>query len=202
MFLFSGCAKPTTTVKTLPPAPVAPTTTVETLPARPGQAKLAVGAEPYYSKRQKTVFGQDLSQKGILPVHVHLENRGTQPLTVRPTTMSLKLPDASVVTTTGPPTREQPAAAKAGRYVAAGALFGAMGVAAAVAQDKGQARLYGKYTKEQLQEVTLTKGESVHGFVYFHMPQGIQHATGAHLIVPYLPAKGGGGEVRVPLGGM
>ena len=50
--------------------------------------------------------------------------------------------------------------------------------------------------------MTLAKGESAQGFVYFYIPQGVQHAVGAHLIVHYLPAQGRSGEVRVTLGGI
>ena len=202
MLLMSGCAKTTTTAKPSPVAPVAPTPRVGTLPAPRGQADLAAGAEPYYSTKQKMVFGQDLSQKGTLPVNVYLENRGAQPLTVRPTSMSLELPDGRGVTPTVPPPYTEPGAAKTGRYVATGALFGVMGKAAAAAQDKAKTRLHEKYQQEALGEVTLTRGESAHGFVYFYLPQGIQHAIGAHLIIPFTPAKGKGGEVRIPVGEM
>ena len=50
--------------------------------------------------------------------------------------------------------------------------------------------------------MTLAKGESAQGFVFFHIPQGVQQSVGAHLIVPYLPAQGRGDKVRIPLGGM
>jgi hypothetical protein len=59
-----------------------------------------------------------------------------------------------------------------------------------------------EYENKELREVTLAKGESAQGFVYFYIPQGVQHAVGSHLIVPYLPVQGRGGKVRVPLGGM
>ena len=67
---------------------------------------------------------------------------------------------------------------------------------------KSKPHLQKEYENKELREVTLAKGESAQGFVYFYIPQGVQHAVGAHLIVPYLPAQGRSGEVRVTLGGI
>jgi len=182
---------------------VAPITSVEALPAHKIQAELTVGADPYYSRRQKSTFGQDMSQMGILPILVYLENNGAQPLTIQPNNISLEFPDGREVNPTAPLTAAEKWGLKPGRYVAAGAVYGVTGVLATkAAHEKAKTQVREEYQKKGLQEVTLAKGESAQGFVYFYMPRGIQHATGAHLIVPYLPAKGRGGEVRVPLGGM
>jgi hypothetical protein len=197
VFQFSGCAKTSTT------ASVAPITSVEALPAYKTQTELSVGADPYYSSRQKPVFGQDMSQAGILPVLVYLQNKGAQPLTVMPNNISLKFPDGQEVKPTDPLTAAEKWGLKAGRYVAAGAVFGVAGVVSTkTAHEEDKAKLREEYQKKGLREVTLSKGESAQGFVYFYVHQGIQRATGANLIVPYLPAKGRGGEVQVPLGGM
>ena len=188
IFQFSGCAT------TAPTASVAPITTVEALPAHKTQAELTVGADPYYSRRQKSTFGQDMSQAGILPILVYLQNNSAQPVTVQPNNISKPI---------APLTASEKWGLKAGRYVAAGAFYGVTGVIATkAAHEKAKANIREEYQKKGLREVTLSKGESAQGFVYFYVPQGIQQATGANLIVPYLPAKGRGGEVRVPLGGM
>jgi len=194
---FSGCAT------TKPTASVAPITSVEALPAHKTQAELTVGADPYYSRRQKSTFGQDMSQMGILPILVYLENKSAQPVTVRPNNISLEFSDGRQVKPTAPLTAAEKWGLKPGRYVAAGAVYGVTGVLATkAAHEKAKAKVREEYQKKGLQEVTLAKGESAQGFVYFYIPRGIQHATGSHLIVPYLPAKGRGDEVRVPLGGM
>ena len=194
---FSGCAT------TAPTASVAPITSVEALPAHKTQAELTVGADPYYSRRQKSTFGQDMSQTGILPVLVYLQNEGAQPVTVQPNSISLEFLDGQEVKPVAPLTASEKWGLMAGRYAAAGAIYGVTGVIATkAAHEKAKANIREEYQKKGLQEVTLVRGESAQGFVYFYVPQGIQHATGAHLIVPYLPAEGRGGEVRVPLGGM
>jgi hypothetical protein len=197
IFQFSGCAT------TAPTASVAPITTVEALPAHKTQAELTVGADPYYSRRQKSTFGQDMSQAGILPILVYLQNNSAQPITVQPNYISLEFLDGQEVKPIAPLTASEKWGLKAGRYVAAGAFYGVTGVIATkAAHEKAKANIREEYQKKGLREVTLSKGESAQGFVYFYVPQGIQQATGANLIVPYLPAKGRGGEVRVPLGGM
>jgi hypothetical protein len=194
---FSGCAT------TAPTASVAPITSIEALPAHKTQAELTVGADPYYSRRQKSTFGQDMSQMCILPILVYLENNGAQPVTVQPNNISLEFLDGQEVKPVAPLTASEKWGLKAGRYVAAGAVYGVTGVIATKgAHEKAKGKLREEYQKKELREVTLSKGESAQGFVYFYLPQGIQQATGAHLIVPYLPAKGRGGEVRVPLGGI
>ena len=194
---FYGCAT------TAPTASVAPITSVEALPAHKTQAELTVGADPYYSRRQKSTFGQDMSQMGILPILVYLENKSAQPITIRPNNISLEFSDGRQVKPTAPLTAAEKWGLKPGRYVAAGAVYGVTGVLATkAAHEKAKAKVREEYQKKGLQEVTLAKGESAQGFVYFYVPQGVQHATGSLLIVPYLPAKGRGGEVRVPLRGM
>ena len=99
IFQFSGCAKTTSTASVAPitdggaspsQKTAAPITHVGALPAQKTQSELRVGAEPYYANRQESTFGQDMSQKGILPVMVFLQNTGAQPLKVTPTLISLE----------------------------------------------------------------------------------------------------------------
>ena len=106
IFQFSGCAKTTSTASVAPitdggASPsrktAAPITNVGALPAQKTQSELRVGAEPYYANRQGSTFGQDMSQKGILPVMVSLQNTGAQPLKVTPTLISLEFQDGGEV---------------------------------------------------------------------------------------------------------
>ena len=221
---FSGCAKTTSTASVAPitdggasppQKTAAPITNVGALPAQKTQSELGVGAEPYYANRQESTFGQDMSQKGILPVMVFLQNTGAQPLKVTPTRISLEFQDGGEVNGNSTPTALLPAPPPStGEKVA-----WAVGVTALVlivlaagpttipALRKSPAgirkeKLQEELQKTELREVTLAKGESAQGFVYFYIPQGVQQSAGAHLIVPYLPAQGRSGKVRVPLGGM
>ena len=106
IFQFSGCAKTTSTASVAPitdggaspsQKTAAPITNVGALPAQKTQSELRVGAEPYYANRQESTFGQDMSQKGILPVMVFLQNNGAQPLKVTPNLISLEFQDGGEV---------------------------------------------------------------------------------------------------------
>ena len=68
----------------------APITNVEALPAQKTLSELRVGADPYYSNKQKEMFGEDLSRTGLLPIMVYLQNKGEQPLKVNPNLISLE----------------------------------------------------------------------------------------------------------------
>jgi hypothetical protein len=229
---FSGCAKTTSTAVVAPstdggasPAQktAAPITNVGALPAQKTQSELRVGADPYYSNRQKSMFGQDMSQTGLLPVMVYLQNNGVQPLKVVPNLISLEFPNGGGVKAAALPNDLLPPAPpaplpppettgqKVGRVAAVTGLIAldlaSYGMVSAVSRSlerdrQAKPHLQKDYENKELKEVTLAKGESAQGFVYFYIPQGIQHAVGSHLIVPYLPAQGRSGEVRVPLGGM
>jgi hypothetical protein len=228
IFQFSGCAKTTSTALVAPindgrasPAqkPAAPITNVGALPAQKTQSELRVGAEPYYANRQESTFGQDVSQKGILPVMVSLQNSGAQPLKVTPTLISLEFQDGGEVNANSTPTALLPAPAPAlpspdttgAKIARVAAVTGIIVLwimsSGLLPPRKSPDEIQKKKVQEELQkselrEVTLSKGESAQGFVYFYIPQGVQQTVGAHLIVPYLPAQGRGGKVRVPLGGM
>ena len=211
---FSGCANTTSA------ASAAPSTDGGASPIRKSQSELTVGADPYYANRQISKFGLNMSQKGLLPVMVSLRNNGTQTLKVVPGTISLELQGGGVVEANSLPIGLLPAPAppppppsettdtKAGRIAKGTALVALYLVTQGMFPlrksevETQREKLQKEIQKTELREVTLAKGESTQGFVYFYIPQGIQQATGASLIVPYLPALGRGEEVRVPLGGM
>jgi hypothetical protein len=167
-----------------------------------------------------------MSQKGILPVMVSLQNTGAQPLKVTPNLISLEFQDGGEVKGNSTPASLLPAPAPAaappppettGAKVArVAAVTGIIALLPLIVwgaplleplfkkspAEIQKEKLQEKLQKTELREVTLAKGESAQGFVFFHIPQGVQQSVGAHLIVPYLPAQGRSGTVRVPLGGM
>jgi hypothetical protein len=191
---FSGCAKTTSTATTStansPPAPVAPISDVEALPAQKTQSELRVGADPYYSNKQKEMFGEDLSRTGLLPIMVYLLNKGEQPLKVNPNLISLEFQAGGEVKPSSLPSALLPephlsdtTGAKVGRVVAGiaaiAAVFIVPGGGAILTEDiarrlANKPKLRKEYPGKELREVTLAKGESAQGFVYFYLPQGIQ----------------------------
>jgi hypothetical protein len=221
---FSGCAKTTSPatapIATSTPPPVAPIADAGALSDQKTRSALRVGADPYYSNRQRSMFGQDMSQTGLLPVMVYLQNKGEQPLKVVPSTIFLEIQDGAGIQATPlptdlsgarPPTPPPPdtTGAKVARVAAVTGLIAlelvsrglVSGVSNCIERDRqAKPHLQKEYQNKELREVTLAKGESAQGFVYFYVPQGIQQTTSAHLIVPYLPIQGRSGEVRVPLG--
>lgn len=222
---FSGCAKTTSTASVAPISDggaslsqktAAPITNVGGLPAQKTQSELGAAAEPYYANRQESTFGQDMSQKGILPVMVSLQNTGAQPLKVMPSLISLEFQDGGEVNANSTPTDLLPApppstGEKVAWTVGAAALVlillagGAPVTIPTTRKSPAGIRkeaIQEELQKTELREVILAKGESAQGFVYFYIPQGVQQSAGAHLMVPYLPAQGRSGKVRVPLGGM
>jgi hypothetical protein len=221
LFQFSGYAKATspatspitTSSPTSSPSPVAPIADPGTLSDQKTQSALRVGADPYYSNRQKEMFGQDMSRTGLLPVMVYLQNNGEQPINVMPSTISLRLPEggeagssALPYTLLPPPPPSDTTDAKVGRAALVGGVILFPRETAFVLaltgklDEKDKPRLRKEFQNKELREVTLAKGETAQGFIYFYVSQGVQRAAGAELIVPYLPAKGKGGEVRVRLG--
>jgi hypothetical protein len=202
---FSGCAQTSSTVS------VIPITEIGDLPAHNTESELAVGADAYYSERQKSMFGEDLSRRGLLPIMVSLRNNGVQPLKVVPNSISLKFQDGKEVKAASRDT-VFPYNPSAGYKIALGAawLLGLGSpvlllpflIADEINPNDGKPLMRKECREKEIGEVTLAKGESAQGFVFFHIPQGVQQSIGAHLIVPYLPAQGRSGQVRVPLGGM
>jgi hypothetical protein len=150
---------------------------------------------------------------------VFLQNNGAQPLKVTPTLISLEFQEGGEVNASSTPASLLPAPAlpppdtpdTTGAKVARGAaVIGAIALLLVLPRiyshespaEIQKEKLQEELQKTELREVTLAKGESAQGFVYFYIPQGVQQTVGGHLIVPYLPVQGRGGKVRVPLGGM
>jgi hypothetical protein len=174
------------------------------------EGAVAVGADPYVqAERQKEVFDGDLSGAGILPVQVLFENRGDRRLLVRRSDILLELPDGTRLSPVG----AMAAAARLDSYAGIGAAGFAnvltLGLAAPIyhvatlsEQRAREARL-ADFTQKELQDVTLEKDGSLHGFVFFIPPQGTPAFNEASLEVRIVDVEVGSTIVlRLPLMGL
>jgi hypothetical protein len=192
----SGCASYTPSSMTVPKAGA--------MPAWRTEGPLSAGADAYVQKdRQKAVFDGELTAEGVLPIQVFVRNEGSRQLLVRPSTMTLALPDGSQLGPVG-------ASAVAAKMESSGGVigwtigFGLIGfLAASSAEDKARAGRRADYRSKELQDLTLAKDDSAHGFVYFIPPPGISPFSEAVLMLRFVDAEDLTSTViRLPLSGL
>jgi len=192
----SGCASYTPSSAPIPKA--------GSMPGWVTEGAVAIGADPHVqADRQKAVFDADLGEAGVLPVQVLVQNRGDRGLLVRRSDIALVLPDARMLSPAG----ASAVAAKLesiGGVVGASIAFGMIGfLAASSAEDKARAARQTDFRSKELQDVTLGKEESVHGFVFFIPPQGTPAFDEATLTVRVVDVEDGSSVVvRLPLRGL
>ncbi|MFQ5520114.1 MAG: hypothetical protein ACE5FK_01850 [Candidatus Methylomirabilia bacterium] len=179
---FTGCASYTPSSAPIPKAEAMPVWTTE--------GTVALGADPYVQPdRQTAVFDADLNGAGVLPIQVLLRNEGTRQRLIRPSNMSLVLPVGSEISSAG----ASAVAAKlesTGGVVGASIAFGLIGfLVASSAEDKARAARLADYRGKELQDVTLKKDESAHGFVYFIPPPGTPAFDDATLTVRFVDVE-------------
>ncbi len=174
----------------------------EIMPAWQIENEMAVGADPYVQPdRQDAVFDSDLRTAGILPIQVLLQNNGDRRLLVRRSNITLMLPDGRQISPVGATAVAVKVPAKGGGWGYGLGTFGL--VAESMAEDKARQGRVADYRDKELQDVTLVKGESAHGFVYFATPPGTTTFTEATLTVPVVDAeKGTNFIVRLQLSGL
>ena len=174
-----------------------PAPTAGAMHARVTEKGVTVGVDPYTQvERQEAFFGLRLARMGVLPVQVFIRNDQDRAFLVRPYEMALLLPDgravapvgaaAAVARGMGAPVRfSQVGRSAVSTETLAGAYAGpqAYGATSSVAALAGvvlmgeigtQRELYRQlftdYSAKELSEITLKRGESGHGFVYFIFP--------------------------------
>lgn len=180
MVLAGGCASPHT-------RGVAPVPTPAAMPAWKADETVGVGVDPYVQPaRQTAVFGFGLTQKGVMPVQLFVQNLGDRRLLVRPSDLRLALPDGSHIGPAGVSAVVSKLQKDEDHFWAF--FFGGfLGHAAAVsASDKATAALIADYRSKELQELMLGKEESGHGFVYFIPVPGTPAFTDATLRVRFV----------------
>ena len=191
-----GCASYSPTSAPVPKAGMMPFARTD--------GNLVIGADPHVQPdRQKAVFDGDLSEAGILPIQIWLENQGGRRLLVRRTDMMLVLPGGQQLSPAG-------ASAAASRMesiggvVGASIAFGIIGyLAASSAEEKARIARQVDFRNKELREVAIGKGESTHGFVFFIPLTGTSAFTEATLILRVVDfEEGTSTPVSLPLSGM
>lgn len=173
---------------------------------RRSQGPVAVGADPYVeADRQIGVFDTSLTEVGVLPVQILIQNRGELPLLINPGKLMLMLPDGKEIA----PVEARAVVAKFNRdygqsFDRAAVAFGLIGAAVAMsaisASEKAQADRHLDYAAKELKKVVIQKGESTHGFVFFILPPGTSGLNDTTLAVPCFAIDETIGEtVKLPL---
>lgn len=152
------------------PSP-APLPRIAALPVSVTDGVVKVGADPYSSgSRQKEVFGADLGLWGIIPIQIYLENPGDRPVQVKVSDISLVLPDGTRVFHAGA-RAVSTKLSRNGAMIVGTVAFGLPGgIAGYYAEEKGRGPRLDDYLKKELQNASLGRGESAHGFLYFIPP--------------------------------
>ena len=182
----------------------APVPRAVTMPVSRTEGNLLIGVDPHVqSDRQKVVFDGNLSEAGILPIQIGLENQGGRRLLIRRTDMMLVLPSGQ---------RLSPAGASAaasrmesiGGVVGAAIAFGISGyLAASSAEEKARTARLVDFRNKELREDAIGKGESTHGFVFFIPLAETPAFTEATLILRVVDVEEGTGTlVSLPLTGL
>ena len=174
----------------------------EAMPAWVSAGVLGAGADPHVTKeRIKSVFDGDLIEEGVLPIQVLVRNDGERRALIRSSDMTLALPNGNQIGSAGATAVAARFEQGIGDVVGWGIAFGVIGILAASAnKDKVRSARLADYRSKELAEVTLGRGESAHGFVFFIPPQGTSDFSEAVLTVHFVDIKDGSREiVRLPL---
>jgi hypothetical protein len=195
--LVTGCASYTTTTLAGPRA--------EEMGASRAEAGVFVGADPHVqAERQKAVFDADLAGEAVIPIRVLVRNDGAPRLLVRPSSMTLALADGTQIPSAGATAVAARLDQGVGEVIGWGIAFGVIGALAASAnKDSVRTARLADYRSKELPEVSLVKGESAHGFVFFIPPKGSSAFGEATLGVRFVEvSEGTSFDVRVPLTGL
>lgn len=182
----------------------APVPKAVTMPVAKTEGSLVIGADPHVQPdRQKAVFDGDLSEAGILPIQIWLENQGERRLLVRRTDMMLVLPSGQQLSPAGASAASS-RMESIGGVVGATIAFGIIGyLAASSAEEKARTARQVDFRNKELRDVAIGKGESTHGFVFFIPLAGTSAFTEAALILRVVDfEEGTSTPVSLPLSGL
>ena len=181
--IFLGCASYTTI-----PAPE-----MTAMPMRHATDAILMGIDPWSEKeRQAIAFHADLSERGVLPIQLLVQNKGTKAYWVRPTEMTLEFSDGTQVRPIDVFTVAYLLSNKAdieestiltprpepmwglGPQAGAAAAFGAIVIGAgsfAIAELSARDPRLPDYMAKELKGSVLTENQAIHGFIFFYVPK-------------------------------
>ncbi len=165
---------------------------------------IAASADPYVDEqRQEAVFDANFDEADVIAIQVVVENRGDNPMLVRPSDMVLALPDGTKLA----PSSVSATVNKVGEdgsVVGAGLAFGVIGViAAAGAESEARAARTEDYQSKAFEVSAIDQGEMTHGFVFFMPPKGTADFDEATLSVRFSDTAASTSDViELPLTGL
>lgn len=183
----SGCATYT--------ARAVPVPEFKAMPVRQIEQTMSVGVDPFIqADRLKDAFDEVLTDRGVLPLLVFVQNQGNKPIRIAGERAVLMLPDGTeiaqalpVLPPEEPPQRSQfceNAAMFGGAMPGPGLLVnlgcGIFG-AARGANYQTQMTRWDDYNAKQLKSATLEKESWTHGFLFFEIPEEKRHLEEATL---------------------
>jgi hypothetical protein len=147
-----------------------------------GPVKIAL--DPYVQgDRQKKVFGGDLGAVGIIPIQVYFENLEDRRVLVKPSNISLVLPNGTRINQAGARAACAKMSNNYGMIMAGVGLGVVAALAVSQAEGKDKAAMLDDYQRKEFQEASLEKGENAHGFLYFIPSTGTANFNAALLQV-------------------
>ena len=177
LFVFMGCVLYSPTANPVPK--------IETMPVSRSADLVTVGADPFVQKdRQKAVFNAELDDVGVLPIQVLVRNDGDRILWVRPSDITLTLPDGNQIHSSRAAAVTALKDTGSGEVVGGLILFGAVGaIGASSSREQVRSARLKDYQSKEFPDVTLNKNEWAHGFVFFIPPRGTKSFSHAVLNV-------------------
>lgn len=169
-----------------------------------GADGVLAGALPYLdTEQQAAMFDADFNASDVLAINVSVENRRAEAVLVRPSDVTLKLPDGrnlvpSSVTNVANKVGED------GSVVGATIAFGIIGlIVSQNKEEKARAARIDDYDSKSLHVTELRPGDSANGFLFFLLPQSSPDFDTAELSVRFIdPASAQNWIVEIPLEGL
>ena len=157
-----------------------------------------VAADPYFTvDRLRATFtgGEDFPEKGLLPVHLIVENRSPDTVRMDADGARLLRPDGRTHESLRPYDAFSLIKLGVGWWAIGGGVLG--GGARAYQNDARQKDIEGRAVREK----AIPVGEDLQGFLYFAIPDVVQNLAGFRLVVSGTTAGGRSLAFEIPIGG-